>query len=140
MTGSHYFQVFWTPTGHGNHQVGFPLTWLVAEKHWVPRNDAFIRDPDFAPSPEQWNRICIRCHTTGARPMRDDENKLYDTHVTELGIACEACHGPGESHIAVEQEASTRRDEFARGRIRNPYSRLIWITFVHPKSADFATA
>ncbi len=70
VTGSHYFQVFWTPTGHGNHQVGFPLTWLIAEKHWVPRNDAFIRDPDFTPSPEQWNRVCIRCHTTGSKPAR----------------------------------------------------------------------
>ncbi|HEY3855614.1 MAG TPA: multiheme c-type cytochrome [Verrucomicrobiae bacterium] len=104
MTGSHYFEVFWTPTGHGNHQIGFPLTWLVAEKHWAPRNDVFIRAPDLAPNPEQWNKICIRCHTTGARPMRDEENKLYDSHVTELGIACEACHGPGESHVAIERK------------------------------------
>ena len=107
MTGSHYFEVFWTPTGHGNRQIGFPFTWLIAEKHWVPRSDAFIRDPDFTPRPEEWNRNCIRCHATGARPMRDEENKLYDTHVTELGIACEACHGPGESHVAIERK---RRD------------------------------
>src|SRR5579862_4922350 len=104
MTGSHYFEVFWIPTGHGNRQIGFPFTWLVAEKHWVPRNDAFIRDPDHEPRPEQWNTICIRCHTTGGRPMPIEEKQVFDTHVTELGIACEACHGPGETHVALEEK------------------------------------
>src|SRR5579872_870387 len=103
MTGSHHFQVFWMPTGQGNRQVGFPFTWLVAEKHWVPRNDAFIRDPDFVAGAEQWNRSCSLCHTTGVRPRRDAAQKLYDTRVTELGIACEACHGPGEAHVAAER-------------------------------------
>jgi predicted CXXCH cytochrome family protein len=110
-TGSHYFQVFWMPSGHGNHQIGFPFTWLVSERQWVPRNDAFIRDPDFVGKPEQWNRVCIRCHATGARPMRDEDKQLYDTHVTELGIACEACHGPGENHVAAERK---HRGEHAR--------------------------
>lgn len=113
VTGSHYFQVFWLPTGHGNRQIAFPFTWLVAEKHWVPRNDAFIRDPDHEPRPEQWNMICIRCHATGARPMPNFEKKVFDTHVTELGIACEACHGPGETHVTVE--GKHRREGTASG-------------------------
>ncbi|HTL56990.1 MAG TPA: multiheme c-type cytochrome [Candidatus Limnocylindrales bacterium] len=104
VTGSHHFQVFWIPTGHGNRQVGFPFTWLVAEKRWCLRNDHFIRDPDTEPRPEQWNLICIRCHTTGARPMPITEKKIFDTHVTELGIACEACHGPGQTHVASERK------------------------------------
>jgi predicted CXXCH cytochrome family protein len=104
VTGSHHFEVFWIPTGHGNRQIGFPFTWLVAEKKWVLRNDAFIRDPDIEPRPEQWNTICIRCHTTGARPMPNSEKKRFDTHVTELGIACEACHGPGETHVSAEKK------------------------------------
>lgn len=104
MTGSHYFEVFWTPTGHGNRQIAFPFTWLVAEKHWVPRNDAFIRNPDVELRPDQWNMICIRCHATGARPMPNPAKHEFDTHVTELGIACEACHGPGETHVAFERK------------------------------------
>jgi predicted CXXCH cytochrome family protein len=104
MTGSHRFQVFWMPTGHGNQQIGFPFTWLVGEKHWVSRNDAFIRDPNVEQRPEQWNRVCIRCHTTGARPIRIEEKQMYDTHVAEFGIACEACHGPGETHVALEKK------------------------------------
>jgi predicted CXXCH cytochrome family protein len=111
VTGSHYFQVFWIPTGHGNRQIAFPFTWLVAEKNWVPRNDAFIRDPDHEPRPEQWNMTCIRCHATGARPMPRPEKKIFDTHVTELGIACEACHGPGEIHAAAEGKRRRERAE-----------------------------
>jgi predicted CXXCH cytochrome family protein len=104
VTGSHYFQVFWLPTGHGNRQVGFPFTWLVAEKRWVRRNDAFIRDPDTERRPEQWNMVCIRCHATGARPRPNPEKQIFDTQVTELGIACEACHGPGETHVKLERK------------------------------------
>jgi predicted CXXCH cytochrome family protein len=111
VTGSHYFQVFWIPTGHGNRQIGFPFTWLVAEKRWVPRNDAFIRDPDTEQRPEQWNIICIRCHATGPRPMPNSEKKLFDTHVTELGIACEACHGPGETHVNLERKLQREGSE-----------------------------
>ncbi len=120
VTGSHYFQVFWLPTGHGNRQIGFPFTWLVAEKRWVFRNDAFIRDPDLEPRPEQWNTICIRCHATGARPMPVPEQKRFDTHVTELGIACEACHGPGEAHAALE-----RRHQHDAPATRRSHSEIV---------------
>jgi predicted CXXCH cytochrome family protein len=126
VTGSHYFQVFWIPTGHGNRQIGFPFTWLVAEKHWVSRNDAFIRDPDIEPRPEQWNMICIRCHATGSRPMPNPEKKLFDTHVTELGIACEACHGPGEVHVAAE-----RKDQRAGSEPAHAHKSI-----VHPAHLD----
>src|ERR1051326_5757257 len=104
ITGSHYFEVFWLPGGRGNAQIGFPFTWVVGEQRWVQRNDAFIRNPDQQPLPEQWNMICIRCHATGGRPMPDVEKHLFDTHVTELGIACEACHGPGERHVGIRRQ------------------------------------
>ncbi|MCL5105635.1 MAG: hypothetical protein M1133_16190 [Armatimonadetes bacterium] len=35
---------------------------------------------------------CVGCHTTGY----DAEKKSY----TELGVGCEACHGPGSEHMA----------------------------------------
>ncbi|PYI89765.1 MAG: hypothetical protein DME26_00295, partial [Verrucomicrobia bacterium] len=46
VTGSHHMQVFWVPTGEGNTQVGFPFTWLIPEKRWVPRNATFVRPPE----------------------------------------------------------------------------------------------
>jgi predicted CXXCH cytochrome family protein len=104
ITGSHYFQVFWLPGGYGNQQIGFPFTWLVAEKRWVQRHDAFIRPPEAGQVPEEWNQVCIRCHATGGRPRPDPQTHGFDTQVTELGIACEACHGPGEKHVAAQRK------------------------------------
>jgi predicted CXXCH cytochrome family protein len=104
VTGSHYFQVFWLPGGMGNQQIGFPFTWLISEKRWVLRNDAFIRDPGTEPLPEEWNQVCIRCHATGGRPMPRVDKQEFETHVTELGIACEACHGPAERHVAAQKK------------------------------------
>ena len=107
MTGSHHMQVFWLPGVYGNMQIGFPFTWLIEDQRWVPRHDTFIRDPNAEPVVEVWNNVCIRCHTTGGIPKPNAEAKIFESEAVELGISCEACHGPGESHVALrtaEQE------------------------------------
>ncbi|MDP6764223.1 MAG: hypothetical protein QF903_02405 [Planctomycetota bacterium] len=38
-----------------------------------------------------------------------------DTHVAELGIACEACHGPGEAHVDANRDPRRRYDLHASG-------------------------
>ena len=103
VTGSHHMQVFWMPAGHGNLQVGFPFTWLIEDRRWVPRHDTFIRDPESEPPFEFWNLACIRCHTTGGIPKPDQEAGVYRTEAVELGIACEACHGSAREHAALHR-------------------------------------
>ena len=93
VTGSHHMQVFWLPGDDGNTQMGFPFTWLIPEKRWVPRNSTFVRPPDVAHRAEIWNIICSRCHATAVEPRVDSTARTVDTRVGELGIACEACHG-----------------------------------------------
>ena len=53
-----------------------------------------------------WNGICVQCHTTEGRPAFDTPygsdplfSQRVDTKAVEFGIACEACHGPGEAHV-----------------------------------------
>lgn len=101
MTGSHHMQVFWLPGTYGNMQIGFPFTWLIEDERWVPRHDTFIRDPDAEPVVEVWNKVCIRCHTTGGIPKPNAEAGIFESEAVELGISCEACHGPGEQHVAL---------------------------------------
>ncbi len=103
VTGSHHMQVFWLPVPAGNAQVGFPFTWLIEDKRWVPRQDAFIRDPQAPPQTEVWNQVCIRCHTTASQPRPRPEEDVFDSRVAELGISCEACHGPAERHMKHQQ-------------------------------------
>ena len=104
VTGSHHMQVFWLPAFHGNMQIGFPFTWLIKDQKWVPRESAFIRDPHAVSKPEIWNLSCIRCHVTAGNPGQDLERDLTLSSSADLGISCEACHGPGEAHIAWQKE------------------------------------
>src|SRR5206468_223044 len=111
VTGSHHMQVFWIGNGMGNCQIGFPFTWLISERRWVPRNSTFLRPPGVELRPETWNFVCSRCHATATQPNYDRGTKTWNTQVDELGIACEACHGPGERHAAQQLESSRRRKE-----------------------------
>lgn len=123
VTGSHHMQVFWIPAGQGNAQLGFPFTWLIPEKRWVPRNATFIRPPDFVHRPEMWNTVCSRCHSTGPEPRLDSVARTVDTHVGEFGIACEACHGPGEKHVQARSLA---------GKLDKPSPEVLLAEIVHP--------
>ncbi len=104
VTGSHHMQVFWIPVGLGNCQMGFPFTWLIPERRWVPRNSTFVRPPSMEYRPETWNHICARCHATATQPNYDRTTKTWNTEVADFGIACEACHGPGERHVTQQRE------------------------------------
>lgn len=116
VTGSHRFQAYWVASKHGNLQLGFPLAWLVDEQRWVPRKDTFIRDPD-AESPHQiWNMNCIQCHTTGGVPNPDPLTGRLESKAADLGIACEACHGPGERHVEAYRNPFRRYLQYARAQ------------------------
>jgi len=128
VTGSHHMQVFWLPGGAGNMQFGFPFTWLIEDRRWVPRNDAFIRDPNVPPPKEVWNVTCIRCHVTGGQPRPDREKEIFDTRAVELGISCEACHGPAEQHVKHQRSLA----ELASANTSNAPDR----TIIQPKDLD----
>ena len=129
VTGSHHMQVFWLPGDEGNMQIGFPFTWLIPEKRWVPRNATFVRPPEVAHRTEVWNVICSRCHATGVEPRADSKTRTMDTRVGELGIACEACHGPGQRHLEARQSA--QRDKSAA-----PDAQTLRREIIHPKKID----
>jgi predicted CXXCH cytochrome family protein len=125
VTGSHHMQVFWVPSGDGNTQIGFPFTWLIPERRWVPRNSTFVRPPDVAHRSEIWNIICSRCHATAVEPRVNSGTRTADTRVGDLGIACEACHGPGQRHV------NARLAE--RDNTTKPDARTLRSEIVHPK-------
>ncbi len=108
LTGKHHQQVYWVASGEARKLTMIPLVWFERERRWVPYNSLFIEPP---PKPGQlpklppvglWNMSCIQCHTTAPR------QRYGDSHVSDLGIACESCHGPGRQH------ADTHRSPVAR--------------------------
>ena len=49
---------------------------------------------------KSWEARCAECHATGYSRNYDVQAKRYDPHMAEIGVGCEACHGPGEAHAA----------------------------------------
>lgn len=92
--------------------VRLPFAWHVEEDRWIHMNGAFLTpDPidevasrdDFMRHVTRWNDNCIFCHNVGANPgveMSEGPAARYDSEVAELGVACEACHGPAAEHVA----------------------------------------
>ena len=46
------------------------------------------------------NFMCVDCHVTNFRKGFDAVAGRYDSSWSELGVGCEACHGPGSAHAA----------------------------------------
>jgi tetratricopeptide (TPR) repeat protein len=83
-----------------------------------------VGDPLHWTGPAQrWNLMCADCHSTGLRKGYRLAEERYETRWAEIDVACEACHGPGSSHVAwaeaqgeaVPSEASDRGLEFQLG-------------------------
>ena len=49
---------------------------------------------------KNWNARCAECHATDFRKNYDPRSKTYASDQAEIGVGCEACHGPGEAHAA----------------------------------------
>ncbi|MBF0246675.1 MAG: cytochrome C [Alphaproteobacteria bacterium] len=65
----------------------YPLTakWMITTQKWVPYKVKDWKDTPLSVK-------CNGCHTTGFNP----ETYTF----SEFGIGCEACHGPGSTHVA----------------------------------------
>ncbi len=105
LTGSHHEQRFWTPNDDGTALDLLPLAYVIETGRWANHRDIFLSTSQLERGVRRdaWSSNCIRCHATGARPRTHLDPP--DTEVAELGISCEACHGPGRVHV----------DAYARG-------------------------
>lgn len=128
-TGSHRYQQYFTQddqAGTGNYWR-LPLLWLTGERRWTHMNAVFLGkdDQDFNAHLTLWNQNCIFCHTTGPVPGETNLEELsqrlaagqtidyryaprYQSTQTELGIACESCHGPGAEHARLNRNPIRR--------------------------------
>jgi hypothetical protein len=126
-----------------------PVAYHLEEKRWFPMTGAFLfADPsaDDADDPThprygggafdrhvtRWNDNCVFCHNVGPNPGRDATTGAFKTEVAELGIACEACHGPGGEHVR-RNDSSLRRLLLGWGDHRDP-------TIVNPRRLPPARA
>ena len=82
----------------------FDVAWDAIKKRW------FHIFPDQPNKPgdglhwtgpyKNWQAQCAECHQTQFIKGYDPSKKTYDSSWKELNVACGACHGPGEAHVA----------------------------------------
>jgi predicted CXXCH cytochrome family protein len=88
--------------GDGGRLQAHPTAWDPVAEEWF---DVFPEEP----APADWahwtqpgataNTQCLECHVTGYAKGYDPTTDTYDTRWAELGVGCEACHGPGQAHV-----------------------------------------
>ncbi|HEY6881587.1 MAG TPA: cytochrome c3 family protein, partial [Polyangiales bacterium] len=119
----------------GGELVRLPWAYHLEERRWFHMNGAFltadppdaIEEPDYLRHVTRWNDNCIFCHNVAPNPGRSVQagHARFDSRVEELGVACEACHGPGSEHVRVN------RDPYRRYRLH--LSQHADPTIVNPK-------
>ena len=84
---------------------------------WVDYNEA--KQGRVAPDhPYFWtnfrrtaNKECIECHATGVDVRYDRAAHTWSTEITDAGVACEACHGPGARHAETKEKRDIVRPD-----------------------------
>jgi hypothetical protein len=123
-TGSHHLQAYWVRRSKSEFSDGsakndgllmqIPWVWLAEEQRWAPNQDSFLTPELSAPQTLlPWITSCNMCHSVGTQPHLGTKSDASAT--VELGIACEACHGPGEAHVRANLSPLRRYGMHLRG-------------------------
>lgn len=90
--------------------VRLPLAYDLVNRRWMSLNGSFFY-PDgdnYFQHQTQWDANCVFCHNVKAQPHLDTRTRRFATEVTELGIACGACHGAAARHAEQASSPFTR--------------------------------
>ncbi len=117
--GTHRYQQYVARIDRGGGELErwrLPYAWHPQARRWIHLGGAFLF-PDASAGDtaahlrhfSRWNDNCLFCHNTQPVPgLRPDGT--FVTEVAEVGIGCEACHGPARAH---------------RQRQSNPFRRVL---------------
>jgi hypothetical protein len=133
-TGSHHLQTYWIrrPDTNGVYYQ-MPWVWYRGEQRWVPSQDSFLAPPVDRPDGIQtWNTTCTICHTVVTEPRMIEGAWTVFSASAELGIACEACHGPADEHVRWHQAPHRR---YARHLAGAPDPTIVNPADLDPKRA-----
>jgi predicted CXXCH cytochrome family protein len=125
--GSHRYQQYLAKDGDTYWRL--PVAWHVEERRWFPMTGAFLFPDDaeiaspgrpvfggavFDRHVTRWNDNCVFCHNVAPNPGLDAGTGRFRTTTAELGVACEACHGPGAAHVSANADPLRRLWLWAR--------------------------
>lgn len=88
----------------GGRLQALDIAWDTVSKRWYhlyPDEDVSAGNGLHWTGPyKNWQARCAVCHQTDFRKNYDAAGRSYQSTWSELTVGCEACHGPGEAHVA----------------------------------------
>lgn len=110
VVGIEPLQQYLLETQEGRLQ-SFDVVWDVDQERWYhlyPDQELFAGDGLHWTGPyKNWNARCAECHATDFDKNYSPTARSYASTQAEIGVGCEACHGPGEAHLAWANELET---------------------------------
>ena len=99
VIGGFWKQLYVTEFPNGELHI-LPAMWIVKTQTW--EKSKYWSDTIYQYS-------CSGCHNTGTQVNYDEDSDTFKTTWSDLGVSCEACHGPGSRHVRAEEgeESST---------------------------------
>jgi predicted CXXCH cytochrome family protein len=90
----------------------YDIAWDVQGKRWypvfpdqvVPADDGMHWTGPY----KSWESRCAECHATGYSRNYQPQTNRFAPQMAEIGVGCEACHGPGSDHLDWARRASAR--------------------------------
>jgi hypothetical protein len=85
------------------------VAWDTEQKRWFHLySDQKLKADDglhWSGPYKNWNARCAECHQTGFEKNYSPKTASYQSKWSELTVGCEACHGPGSSHVEWAKDA-----------------------------------
>jgi predicted CXXCH cytochrome family protein len=135
--GARRFQGYLSKLPDGRIYV-LPVFWHVETSQWIDYREITPLPEDDAHVYRQiWNVNCFNCHATNIARNFDRQSLTFATTWTEMGIGCEACHGPGGDHIPLMEEwerSPASKPAYDTSRKNRDLGRLLRI--FSPSTAD----
>ncbi len=99
----------------------YDIAWDVEGERWYPvfpgppppATDGF----HWTGSYKNWDGRCAECHATGYSRNYSPATDSFAPRMAEIGVGCEACHGPGSDHVAWARQPEDARAAAAQPRL-----------------------
>jgi len=93
VIGEFWKQLYVTEFSNGELHI-LPAMWIVKTRSW--QKSKYWSDTIYQYS-------CSGCHNTGTQINFDKSSNTFNTTWSDMGVACEACHGPAGDHLNAEK-------------------------------------
>ena len=100
--GIHPLQQYIVKFPDGAYQC-LPVAWDAEKSKWFHlQPDLDIKHDEWmhwTGGSMNWNTICADCHSTDLEKNFNPDQKIYNTHYSEINVSCEACQGPAGQDV-----------------------------------------